>query len=229
MKRILTLLLSLMLALSLAACGASPSPTASPPADEPVPVFESAPEPTPEPMPAGPEGSWRLAETSNSAYAPGSLMLMLGEEGEGFLAAIQTEGNLVFREYTQILWSADAIVMDDAAGVYLQDGDKLLFTYEGESYSFLRSGGVEPSLPLPPGIYQGVMFYEEGEECSFDSPFVLEVSAGGTGKWTSHGEDLDMTWSRYFFDVYGKSYFYLYDGETLTIYDGEYIILLRAA
>jgi hypothetical protein len=70
------------------------------------------------------------------------------------------------------------------------------------------------------------MVLEEGEEYPDDS-FALTLNADGTGSYFGHGEELPMTWNRYFITVDGdQSFYYVYDGSQLSVFDGEYQIIL---
>ena len=112
-------------------------------------------------------------------------------------------------------------------GVYLLQGDSLTFTWNGVTSTYVRTGGV-PAVSAPKaGTYTSYMVLEEGEEYPDDS-FALTLNADGTGSYFGHGEELPMTWNRYFITLDGDQYFYyIWDGSQLTVYDGEYQILLR--
>ena len=223
MKKLSSLLLTVLLLLSLAACGnAAPTGGAAVPAADPAaPAEEPA-------APAGPVGTWTLSASGDPAYAPGQIRLVLDEAGGGYRAVTNLDSSYVYQDYLELRWSEGAIVLDGAAGAFLLQGDSLTFTWNGVTDTYVRSGGVDNPTPVAPGSYTGTRFFEEGEEFTSEDPFALTVAADGTGTWLSYGEALPMTWDSYFFTVDGEqSFFYVYDGSTLTIYDGEYTMILE--
>ena len=225
MKKLCSLLLDLALALSLAACGGSGNaggaPVTVPTQSDPAPA---------DPVPAaltGPVGTWVLSEAA-ADLAPGAFTLVLDKNGSGYAAITDTKRDFVYNEYLDLSWSDNAIILDGTAGVFLVNGDTLLFTLDEVTMSFLRSGDV-PAVAAPkPGVYRAVRFFEEGEEYSSEDPIVLSLSGDGTGSWTQRGEDIPMTWNQYFFKLDGEHFFYLYEDGSLSIYDGEYLVICAA-
>ena len=221
MKKFFALLLMLALLLSLAACGGSEAPVSGgseTPAGGETPAQQPA---------AGPAGTWTLSESGDPEYAPGQITLLLDEDGFGYQAITDFSDDYAYQDYLELRWSEGSIILDGVGGVYLLQGDSLTFTWEGVTSTYVRSGTVSAPLTPPAGSYTSYMVLEEGEEYPDDS-FALTLNADGTGSYFGHGEELPMTWNRYFITLDGDQYFYyIWDGSQLTVYDGEYQILLR--
>ncbi len=219
MKKLCILLLALSLALSLAACGGG---------DAPASGGAAAQEPAGQTAPAGPAGTWTLSQSGDPDYAPGQITLVLDENGGGYQSVTQFKDDFVYNDYLELRWSEGAIVIDGVGGVMLLQGDSLTFTWEGVTSTYVRTGGV-PAVSAPKaGTYTSYMVLEEGEEYPDDS-FALTLNADGTGIYTGHGQDLPMTWNRYFITVDGdQSFYFVYDGSQISVFDGEYQIVLAA-
>ena len=213
MKKLFSLLLILALALSLAACGGSEAPAGG-----------EAPEQ--QPAAAGPAGTWTLSQSGDPEYAPGQITLLLDEDGFGYQAITDFSDDYAYQDYLELRWSEGSIILDGVGGVYLLQGDSLTFTWEGVTSTYVRTGGV-PAVSAPKaGTYTSYMVLEEGEEYPDDS-FALTLNADGTGSYFGHGEELPMTWNRYFITLDGdQSFYYVYDGSQLSVFDGEYQIIL---
>lgn len=222
MKKLFALLLMLALLLSLAACGGSEAPVSG---GSETPAGGETP--AQQPAANRPAGTWTLSESGDPEYAPGQITLLLDEDGFGYQAITDFSDDYAYQDYLELRWSEGSIILDGVGGVYLLQGDSLTFTWEGVTSTYVRAGGV-PAVSAPQaGTYTSYMVLEEGEEYPDDS-FALTLNADGTGIYTGHGEELPMTWNRYFITLDGDQYFYyILDGSQLTVYDGEYQILLR--
>ena len=213
MKKLFSLLLILALALSLAACGGSEAPA-------------GGEAPAQQPAANRPAGTWTLSESGDPEYAPGQITLLLDEDGFGYQAITDFSDDYAYQDYLELRWSEGSIILDGVGGVYLLQGDSLTFTWEGVTSTYVRTGGV-PAVSAPKaGTYTSYMVLEEGEEYPDDS-FALTLNADGTGSYFGHGEELPMTWNRYFITLDGdQSFYYVYDGSQLSVFDGEYQIIL---
>ncbi len=232
MKKLFSLLLALALILSLAACGAAGpvAPAADGAADQ---TGASPAEDQPGQSSAGqsgPVGTWTLSEAGDSTYAPGQVTLVLDEDGGGYQSVTQFKDDFVYNDYLELRWSEGAIVIDGVGGVMLLQDDTLTFTWNGVTSTYVRQGGV-PAVAAPQaGTYTSYVVYEEGEEYPDDS-FALTLNADGTGTYFGHGEELPMTWNRYFITLDGDQSFYYvygyYGNFDICIFDGEYQIILK--
>ena len=226
MKKFFALLLMLALLLSLAACGGSETPVSG---GSETPTGGEAPAQQPA---AGPAGTWTLSESGDPEYAPGQITLLLDEDGFGYQAITDFSDDYAYQDYLELRWSEGAIILDGVGGVYLLQGDSLTFTWEGVTSTYVRSGTVSAPLTPPAGSYTSYMVLEEGEEYPDDS-FALTLNADGTGSYFGHGEELPMTWNRYFITLDGNQSFYYvygyYGNFDICIFDGEYQIVLRPA
>ncbi len=229
MKKFFALLLILALLPALAACGGS-SPSAQQPAPgdnssaaaEEVPPGGASPD-------SDPEGYWTLTETEDPDFRPGYTTLALDRDGSGYVETLRSKDeDFVYFEYQELRWSDGSIVIDGVGGVFQVQGLIMTLTRDGKVSTFQKDSDVLlPADPPPAGSYTSYMVLEEGEEYPDDS-FALTLNADGTGSYFGHGEELPMTWNRYFITLDGDQYFYyIWDGSQLTVYDGEYQILLR--
>ena len=226
MKKFFALLLMLALLLSLAACGGSETPVSG---GSETPTGGEAPAQQPA---AGPAGTWTLSESGDPEYAPGQITLVLDEDGGGYVSITRFKDDFVYSDYLELRWSEGAIILDGVGGVYLLQDDTLTFTWNGVTSTYVRTGGV-PAVSAPQaGAYTSYVVYEEGEEYPDDS-FALTLNADGTGSYFGHGEELPMTWNRYFITLDGNQSFYYvygyYGNFDICIFDGEYQIVLRPA
>lgn len=222
MKKCFLLFLTLALALSLAACGGS-APADIHTVQDPAATFVPA-------APVSAVGTWTLRDSGDPAYAPGQITLVLDENGGGYQSVTQFKEDFVYSDYLELRWSEGAIVIDGVGGVMLLQDDTLTVTWNGVTSTYVRTGGV-PAVSAPQaGTYTSYVVYEEGEEYPDDS-FALTLNADGTGTYTGHGQDLPMTWNRYFITLDGNQSFYYvygyYGNFDICIFDGEYQIALQ--
>ena len=220
MKKLFSLLLILALALSLAACGGS-APADSHTVQDPAATFVPA-------APVSAVGTWTLRDSGDPAYAPGQVSLVLDENGGGYRSVTQFKDDFVYADYMELRWSEGSVVIDGVGGITLLEGDTLTVTWNGVTSTYVRTGLAPAPLTPPACSYTSFAVYEELEEYPDDS-FRLLFNADGTGTYTGHGQDLPMTWNRYFITVDGEeSFYFVYDGSQLSVFDGEYQIILAA-
>jgi hypothetical protein len=171
---------------------------------------------------------WALTESGDPDYAPGQVTLVLDPDGGGYVSITRFKDDFVYSDYLDLRWSEGSVVIDGVGGVTLREDKSLTVTWNGVTSRYVWVCDVSaPSTP-PAGAFTSTVVYEELEAYP-DTSFRLLFNADGTGIYTGHGEDLPMTWNRYFITVDGdQSFYFVYDGSQISVFDGEYQIVLAA-
>jgi hypothetical protein len=171
-------------------------------------------------------GTWTLVSSSESSeFQPGSVTLVLSKDGKGYFKTLRVRSSGTYEYYTPLTWADQFFMAGYYSGSYVLNGDTMTMMFDGISFTFTRTGGVEKRNSLKPGQYSLLRYTRRGEDYTDDMRgSFLQVNDGGFGIINYGSGSESFTWDEYFVTVDGESYFYTFDGTMLTLNDGYYVL-----